>query len=100
MLAYDIIRAVLTQNQRRINAMPKIIDDEQVFSEVIKVIVAKGYENATTKELAEAAGVNEVTLFYTRILSSRYRVCAKVVPIVFIRSLAPGIRRRRFEGRS
>ncbi len=43
--------------------MPKIIDEGSVFRTVIDRWVSHGYEGATTKEIAEAAGVNEVTLF-------------------------------------
>jgi AcrR family transcriptional regulator len=43
--------------------MPKIIDDEQVFQAVLQTIIARGYTGATTKQLAEAANVSEVSLF-------------------------------------
>jgi len=43
--------------------MPKIVHDEDVFKAVIGVIVARGYAGATTKEMAEAAKVSEITLF-------------------------------------
>lgn len=43
--------------------MPKIIDEGSVFRTVIERWVSHGYEGATTQEIAEAAGVNEVTLF-------------------------------------
>lgn len=43
--------------------MPKIIDEDKLFAAVVGVLVAKGYENATTKDLAAAAGVHEATLF-------------------------------------
>ena len=43
--------------------MPKVIEDEQVFRAVIETIVERGYVGATTKQLAEAASVSEVTLF-------------------------------------
>mgnify|MGYP002641241900 CR=1 FL=1 len=43
--------------------MPKIIDEEKIFVTVIKILVSHGYEGATTKEIAEVAGVNEATLF-------------------------------------
>ncbi len=43
--------------------MPKIIDEDSVFRTVIDRWVSHGYEGATTKEIAEPAGVNEVTLF-------------------------------------
>jgi len=43
--------------------MPKVIEDEQVFRAVIETIVERGYAGATTKQMAEAASVSEVTLF-------------------------------------
>jgi AcrR family transcriptional regulator len=43
--------------------MPKIIEDEQIFRAVIEVISERGYAGAATKQMAEAAGVSEVTLF-------------------------------------
>ncbi len=43
--------------------MPKVLDDEKIFVAVMEVIVARGYSGATTKQLAEAAGMSEVTLF-------------------------------------
>jgi len=43
--------------------MPKVIYDEEIFQAVMRVIVECGYVGATTKQMAEAAGVSEVTLF-------------------------------------
>ena len=43
--------------------MPKVIKDEQIFSAVIQVVSERGYASATTKQMAELAGVSEVTLF-------------------------------------
>ncbi len=43
--------------------MPKIIDEAIIFRTVIDRLVSHGYEGATTKEIADIAGVNEVTLF-------------------------------------
>ena len=43
--------------------MPKIIYDEDIFKAVTQVIMARGYDGATTRQMAEAAGVSEVTLF-------------------------------------
>lgn len=43
--------------------MPKVIDEANVFRAVVSMLVSHGYEGATTKEIAEIAGVNEVTLF-------------------------------------
>ncbi len=43
--------------------MPKVIDEESVFRAVMNIIVTRGYENATTKDMAVAAGIHEATLF-------------------------------------
>jgi AcrR family transcriptional regulator len=43
--------------------MPKVIEDMQIFQAVIKTIAERGYLGATTRQIAEIAGVSEVTLF-------------------------------------
>lgn len=43
--------------------MPKVIHEADVFAAVSKVFTKWGYENSTTKRLAEAAGMHEATLF-------------------------------------
>ena len=43
--------------------MPKILDDEQIFRAVIRTVSENGYTGATTKQMAAAADVSEVTLF-------------------------------------
>lgn len=43
--------------------MPKVIDEEKVFAAVLDILVTHGYENATTKGIAAAAGFHEATLF-------------------------------------
>lgn len=43
--------------------MPKIIKDDDIYQAVINVIIQRGYNGATTKEIAQAAGVSEMTLF-------------------------------------
>jgi AcrR family transcriptional regulator len=43
--------------------MPKIVMDADVFRSVMQVITERGYAGATTRQMAEAAGVSEVTLF-------------------------------------
>ncbi|MCA9948851.1 MAG: TetR/AcrR family transcriptional regulator [Anaerolineales bacterium] len=43
--------------------MPKIIEDEQVYLAALQTIMERGYAGATTKQLAEAANMSEVTLF-------------------------------------
>ena len=43
--------------------MPKQISDTLVYEATIETLIARGYAGATTKLIAEAAGINEVTLF-------------------------------------
>ena len=43
--------------------MPKVIDDQSVYQAVMEAIATYGYEGATTKQIAEAAGMHEATLF-------------------------------------
>ena len=43
--------------------MPKVIDDEQIFRAVIQTVSENGYTGSTTKQMAAAAGISEVTLF-------------------------------------
>ncbi len=43
--------------------MPKIINEDEVFRAVIELLVAKGYDRATTSELAAVANMHEATLF-------------------------------------
>ena len=43
--------------------MPKRIPEEQIFEAALSVMAERGYAGATTREIAAAAGINEVTLF-------------------------------------
>jgi len=43
--------------------MPKVIDDEKIYDAVMQTIIERGYAGATTKVLADAANISEVTLF-------------------------------------
>lgn len=43
--------------------MPKAISDNQIIDAALEVIVQYGYDGATTRQIATAAGINEVTLF-------------------------------------
>lgn len=43
--------------------MPKTVDVSLIHRSALQVFVARGYEAATTKEIAERAGVNEATLY-------------------------------------
>ena len=43
--------------------MPKLIDETIIFRTVVDMLTSRGYEGATTKEIADIAGVNEATLF-------------------------------------
>lgn len=43
--------------------MPKVVDETEIFSAALAMLVVHGYEGATTQKIAGLAGVNEVTLF-------------------------------------
>lgn len=43
--------------------MPKIINEDDVFKAVIALLVSRGYDRATTSDLAAAANMHEATLF-------------------------------------
>lgn len=43
--------------------MPKRIEDETVYQAAVQAVIERGYSGATTKQIAEAAGISEVTLF-------------------------------------
>jgi AcrR family transcriptional regulator len=43
--------------------VPKVIDDDKIFTAVMKLVASRGYAGATTKEMAEAAEISEVSLF-------------------------------------
>ena len=43
--------------------MPKIINEARVFKTVIDLLVGRGFEGTTTKEIAARSGINEATLF-------------------------------------
>jgi len=53
--------------------MPKRIDDAKVYRTVCRLMVDAGYDGMTTKDLADSAGINEVSLF------RRYRTKAELV---------------------
>jgi AcrR family transcriptional regulator len=40
-----------------------VVKDEEILKAAMKIIVRKGYNGATTKLIADEAGINEVTLF-------------------------------------
>jgi len=43
--------------------MPKIVEDRVIFQAVMQVVAERGYAGATTRQMADAARVSEVTLF-------------------------------------
>ncbi len=43
--------------------MPKVIDIDRLFHATVRVFAERGYDAATTQEIASRAGVNEVTLY-------------------------------------
>jgi len=43
--------------------MPKVIDETKIFNAAISILMSLGYDGATTKDIADIAGVNEVTIY-------------------------------------
>lgn len=43
--------------------MPKIIDEQRILQATLETISTHGYDGATTRLIAEKAGINELTLF-------------------------------------
>ena len=43
--------------------MNKSVPEQQILDAALKIIIEHGYAGATTRQIAEEAGVNEVTLF-------------------------------------
>lgn len=43
--------------------MPKVIEDKIVYKAVMQVVSERGYAGATTKQMADAANISEMTLF-------------------------------------
>ena len=43
--------------------MPKIVNDQDIYQAVIQIVSELGYSRATTRQMAQAAGVSEMTLF-------------------------------------
>jgi AcrR family transcriptional regulator len=43
--------------------MPKLIDDDRVYQAVLQTVVERGYAAATTKQMAAAADISEMSLF-------------------------------------
>lgn len=57
--------------------MPKVISDTQILEAALDVITQEGYAGATTRQIAAAAGINEVTLF--RRFGNKQRLLLAVV---------------------
>ena len=62
--------------------MPKVIDDKDVFRATIEVLSAYGYEGATTKNIADASGIHEATLF--RKYGSKFELIEKALRVLFL----------------
>ncbi|MCG8351742.1 MAG: TetR/AcrR family transcriptional regulator, partial [Chloroflexales bacterium] len=57
--------------------MTHTIADSQILDAALDVIAQKGYAGATTRQIAAAAGINEVTLF--RRFGSKHKLLAAVI---------------------
>lgn len=61
--------------------MPKVIDDKEVYRAALDVLSTYGYASATTKNIADAAGIHEATLF--RKYGSKYHLIEQAVRAKF-----------------
>jgi AcrR family transcriptional regulator len=56
-----------SKNRVRLNlgadAVPVAINEQRIFDAALKIMTERGYVGATTRLIAEAAGISEVTLF-------------------------------------
>jgi len=64
--------------------MPKIVKDEEIYQAVIQVISERGYSGATTKQMAEAANVSEVTLF--RKYGSKQQMVKQAISYILVQT--------------
>lgn len=64
--------------------MPKIVKDEEVYQAVMQVVSERGYSGATTKQMAEAANVSEVTLF--RKYGSKQQMVKQAISYILVRT--------------
>lgn len=71
--------------------MPKIIDDHLIYQAVISVVSEYGYSGATTKMMAEKAGISEVTLF-RKYGNKRLLIKKAASSIINQTSLASGVK--------
>lgn len=61
--------------------MPKVIDDKDVYRAALDILSTFGYESATTKNIADAAGIHEATLF--RKYGSKFNLIEQAVKALF-----------------
>ena len=62
--------------------MPKVIDDNDVFRAALEVLSTCGYESAATKNIANAAGIHEATLF--RKYGSKFNLIEQAIKAQFL----------------
>lgn len=62
-LCGDSEAGLLTVREDAKGQMAASIPDSQILDAALEVIIQRGYTGATTREIAAAAGINEVTLF-------------------------------------
>ena len=48
---------------KQVHTCIMVVKDEEILKTAMKIIVREGYDGATTKLIADEAGINEVTLF-------------------------------------
>ncbi|NLC65459.1 MAG: TetR/AcrR family transcriptional regulator [Clostridium sp.] len=73
----------------KVKRMTKEDREKQILSSALKVFVEKGYNGATTQEIAKSADVSEVTLF--RYFASKEEIFMKSVDPIIIDTLKDSI---------
>ena len=64
--------------------MPKVLDDEKIYRAVIQAVSKGGYSGTTTKKMATAAGISEVTLF--RKYGSKQQIVKEAISFIIEQS--------------
>ena len=62
--------------------MPKVIEHNDVFRAAMEILSACGYEKSTTKNIADAAGIHEATLF--RKYGSKFNLFEQAIKTQFL----------------
>jgi len=64
--------------------VPKILEDEKIFLGVLQVVAERGYTGATTKQMADAADISEMTLF--RKYGNKAQLVKKAIAFIVVKT--------------